>query len=116
MNVPDQPPSIIVHKRPRQNVRAHTWAQGEQMGRKTLNPSLASDAYIRDIRGLIRNVVSWCEKQPWHEAIVGYCAFPMGEGITEHALKGLLFDTSPPMHAAFRQFARERYGPIGVSP
>ena len=88
------------------------WAQNPQMGRKSLNPSLASEAYIRDLRGLIRNVVSWCEKQSWSRAIAGYCAFPVGEGMTEHATKGILFDTSAPMQEAFRQFARERYGSV----
>jgi hypothetical protein len=78
-------------------------------GTHCVNPSLASRLYMQALDRLIRDVVAWCEKQPWRNRIVGYAVFPYGEGATETAIKGELFDSSPVMLEAFREFAREKY-------
>jgi len=79
-------------------------------GKLSVNASLGSDLYIRSIDRLIRDVVAWCEKQPWRNRIIGYAVFPYGEGTTEVAIKGQLFDQSPVMQKAFRDFLRKKYG------
>lgn len=71
--------------------------------------SLASDLYLERTLQMIRDTVSWCERQPWRNRIVGYSIFPYGEGTTENALFGAMFDNSPVMNQAFREFLRDKY-------
>jgi len=77
---------------------------------RSILPSLASDGFREGVARLVRDVVAWCEKQPWRDRIVGYSLFPYGEGATEVGCEGDLFDTSPVMQAAFRAFLRTKYG------
>lgn len=57
----------------------------------------------------VADVVRYCESRDWTERIVGYMYFPHGEGLTELATNGYVFDQSPAMQEAFRDFTRERY-------
>ncbi len=75
----------------------------------SVNPSLASDLYIQGLGQMVRDVVRWCEAKPWRNRIVGYSIFPFGEGTTEPAIEGLLFDHSLPMQQAFRDYIRHKY-------
>ena len=75
----------------------------------SINPSPASDLYLERVVLMIRDVVAWCESQPWRDRVVGYTLFPYCEGATEVGIFDVLFDTSPVMQVAFREFVREKY-------
>jgi len=74
-----------------------------------VNASLASDAYMEGIDRLIRDTVAWSERQSWRNRIAGYTIYPYGEGFTELAIAGGLFETSAPMAEKFRAFVADRY-------
>jgi hypothetical protein len=75
----------------------------------SIMPSLASQAWATGVERLLRDTVGWCEAQPWRDRIVGYSIFPYCEGLTEVGVFGDMFDTSPVMQEAFRDFVRERH-------
>ncbi len=91
----------------RQEHKTHLMPLGGK--RFAIKPSFASNDYIRDLDLMLRALVKWCEAQPWRNRIVGYVVFPLGEGVTEAACQGLLFDTTEPMQKAFRAFAQKKY-------
>jgi hypothetical protein len=82
----------------------------DSYGKRFDEPSLASDKYMEQAAAYIANVVRFCERQPWADRIIGYVAYPLGEGTTVLTCEGSLFDHSPVMVRRFRQFLRERYG------
>lgn len=79
------------------------------MPRYSVNASLASDSYISAVDRLIRDTVAWCEKQPWRDRIAGYTVYPYGEGLTELAITGRLFEASAPMEEKFAEYIRKKY-------
>ena len=79
-------------------------------GKRYDEPSLASDLYCRQLKLFIRNVVGFCESQPWGERVIGYLSYPIGEGTTHLTCEGHLFDRSPVMQEGFREFLQTRYG------
>lgn len=81
----------------------------DAFGQQPREPSLASDSYIEQLERYIENVIRFCERQDWAGAIAGYVLYPLGEGTTQLAAQGHLFDQSPAMSRAFRQFLRRRY-------
>jgi len=76
---------------------------------RSMMPSLASELWLEGVDRLVRDLVGWCERQPWRDRVVGYTLFPHGEGATELAIAGDPFDTSPPMQKAFREFLHRKY-------
>ncbi len=80
------------------------------MGQPRSFGSLASDRYREELRRFIRAFTAYCERQPWAERIIAYVLYPIGEGGTPLAMEGFLFDCSPVMRKAYRQFLAEKYG------
>ncbi len=72
-------------------------------------PSLASDAFIASIPGYVKQLVGYCERQPWHERIVGYMFFPINEGTTDLTMLNF-YDRSEAMQRAWRHYLTEKYG------
>lgn len=79
-------------------------------GKRYEEPSLASDLYNEGVGLFMENLVRFCERQPWADRLVGYLAYPIGEGTTRLTNEGHLFDQSPVMQAGFRAFLARRYG------
>jgi len=79
-------------------------------GHRYEEPSLASDRYNEQVGRYIENLVRFCERQPWADRIAGYLVYPLGEGTTQLTCEGYLFDGSPVMQVAFRQFLQRKYG------
>ncbi|MBS3764222.1 MAG: hypothetical protein KGZ25_13070 [Planctomycetes bacterium] len=79
-------------------------------GKRYREPSLASEAYGEQMRQFVENVVSFCESRPWGERVIGYLSYPIGEGTTPLTCEGFLFDQSPVMQRAYRDFLRDKYG------
>lgn len=71
--------------------------------------SLASVQYRKELQQFIRTFTAYCERQPWADRIIAYVFYPMGEGGTPLAMEGFLFDHSPVMQEAYRQFLRDKY-------
>jgi hypothetical protein len=82
----------------------------DSFGKRFEEPSLASDRYVEQVGRYIENVVRFCSRQPWADRVVGYIVYPLGEGTTVLTCEGSLFDRSPVMIRAFRDFLRKRYG------
>ncbi len=72
--------------------------------------SLASERYEDDHRRVLLHMIHWVEQQPWAWRILGYISLHEFEGTTENGCKGMLFDYSEPMQAAFREFAPQWEG------
>ena len=79
-------------------------------GHRYEEPSLASDRYNEQVGPYVENLVRFCEGQPWADRIAGYVVYPLGEGTTLLTCEGFLFDCSPSMQGAFRQFLQRKYG------
>lgn len=95
-------PKTWREKHPRELQRSES---GEVFG----EPSFASDKGWNDICRYVRHFISSCEKLPGSERIAGYILFPIGEGLSELSTNGFLFDASPVMQDAFREYARKKY-------
>lgn len=78
-------------------------------GQRYDEPSLASESYITQVGKFVENIVRFVERQPWADRVVGYLAYPLGEGTTVLTCEGLLFDQSPAMQRGFREFLRRKY-------
>ena len=72
-------------------------------------PSLASEKGLRDLAQFFTRVLTYCEVQPWAERIFAYQYFPNGEGIHPLHVSGRMFDVSPRMQEAFREWVRRHY-------
>jgi len=81
----------------------------EKSKKLSIKASFASNAYLRGLRRMILDTVAWCEAMPWRNRIVGYTIFPYGEGASELAIHGGLFDQSAPMQKAWQRFVRRKY-------
>ncbi len=77
--------------------------------KRSAMPSIASEAWQTGLERMLRDIVSWCERQSWRDRIVGYSLFPLGEGVTEVGYRGDLFDLSDPMQSAFRAYVQRHY-------
>ena len=93
-----------------------SWAQQfpdevmtDYLGQRRQHGSLASTRYHDDLRRFIAAFTRYCESRPWADRIIAYVIYPIGEGGTPLAMEGFLFDCSPVMRAAYRQFLREKY-------
>jgi len=75
-----------------------------------LQPSLASEKGLAGICTFLRRVVAYCESQPWSDRVFAYLYYPVGEGLTNLNVDGYVFDCSPVMQRAFRDWVRSRYG------
>jgi len=71
---------------------------------------MASRKGLTDLIRFITHVIDWCEQQPWRDRVFGYMYLPHGEGITNLVVSGMVFDVSPVMQDAFREFLNRRYG------
>jgi len=83
--------------------------QTDETGQKHPEASISSPQYLRDVANYAKNLVKFCEEQPWGERIVGYLDAPLGEGLLMLSCAGKFFDLSPANEAAFRVWAHERY-------
>ncbi len=72
-------------------------------------PSIASELWLTGAERMARDIVAWCERQPWRDHIIGYSLFPLGEGTTEVGYHGDLFDLTPVMQEAFQAYVRQHY-------
>lgn len=81
----------------------------DYLGQPRACGSLASVRYREELRQFIRAFTAYCERRPWADRIIAYVIYPLGEGGTPLAMEGFLFDCSPVMRAAYRQFLREKY-------
>jgi len=91
-----------------QEVYADDMQTGED-GRKFGDASIASPRYLQDVAAFGRNLVRFCEGQPWGDRIVGYLDAPNGEGLLLLCCAGYAFDVSPANETAFRAWARAHY-------
>lgn len=83
--------------------------QTDENGRTYGEASLASPQYLADVARFFRNLVQYCEAQPWSERILGYLDAPNGEGLLLLCCAGKMFDCSPANEQAFRDWVRCRY-------
>jgi hypothetical protein len=79
-------------------------------GHRYESASLASDRYLDELRRFLQALTRHCEAADWAERVIGYVIYPLGEGATQLACEGYLFDQSPVMQQAFRGFLRRKYG------
>ena len=78
-------------------------------GRRYESASLASERYLRELRRFLQALTRHCERADWAERVIGYVIYPLGEGATPLACEGYLFDRSPVMQRAYRDFLRRKY-------
>lgn len=71
--------------------------------------SLASDKYIEGITRCLRNLVAYCESQPWGDHVAGYLPAPFGEGALPLVIEGKMFDCSEASETAFRAYLTRKY-------
>ena len=83
--------------------------QTSEDGRKHGDASISSPRYLRDVDNFCRNMVRFCEGQPWGDRIVGYLDAPYGEGLLLLGCAGNFFDLSPANETAFRAWISEHY-------
>jgi len=102
----DQVPHAWFEKNPDEVQRSST---GERRQFMASQPSLASDKGIRDICRFLQHFVRYCEAQPWSDRVFAYMYLPHGEGLTSMNVAGFMFDHSPAMRQAFRDWVRGRY-------
>lgn len=72
-------------------------------------PSLASVKYREMAAAYAKALIRYCERQDWADRIIGYANFTRHEGTHEPLMEHLLYDHSPVMTAAWRDFLRNRY-------
>ncbi len=75
-----------------------------------LQPSQASEKALHDVCIFMRRVLEYIESQDWAERVWGYMYYPRGEGITNLNVGGVMFDVSPVMQVAYREFVEQKYG------
>lgn len=76
------------------------------------SPSLASDLFWRDAAREVQAVLGYCESRPWAGRVIGYANFMRFEGSHLPLIQGWLYDHSPPMQRAWREFLRHKYGTV----
>lgn len=84
--------------------------QTNEKGGQHRQATLASEKYLEGIARTLRNLVSFCESQPWGDRVVGYMPAPLGEGCLPLVIENFMFDVSPANEAGFRAWLRETYG------
>jgi hypothetical protein len=78
-------------------------------GRRLDFASLASETHLTEYIAFLQAVVRYCEEADWANRIIGYVAYPSGEGATPLACEGYLFDHAPVMQRAFARFLKQKY-------
>jgi hypothetical protein len=84
--------------------------QTDEDGRRYGDATLASPRYLEDVARYVRNLVEYCEAQPWSDRILAYLDAPYGEGLLLLCCSGKMFDCSPANEQAFREWVSRRYG------
>ena len=91
--------------------------QRDEDGKMHQDATLASETYLREAAMFHRNLVAFCESQPWSDRIVGYLDAPLGEGIMPMVCDGKMFDLSPENAVAFTKWQEARFpneAPIAI--
>jgi len=83
-----------------------------ELGRHGCQASWASDLYLAGLETFLHRMIGYCESRPWAERVLGYMAFPIGEGTSLLSVNGHLFDRSPVMQVKFREWLREKYATV----
>ena len=71
--------------------------------------SLASEKGLGDVCRYIRHLLGFLESQPWADRIFLYTFGMSGEGIPALNVSGMVFDVSPVMQRAYREYLRRTY-------
>jgi len=80
------------------------------LGQRMHGASLASDDYIAEVGDFLKALTRHCERSAWASRVIGYIIYPLGEGGTDLAMRGYLFEYSSVMERAYRQFLARKYG------
>ncbi len=83
--------------------------QTDDEGNRQRHASISSPSYLDGLNRSLRNVVSYCEAQPWNDRIIGYLALPYGEGLLPLTLTGKMFDCSAVNQQEFRAWVKRQY-------
>ena len=79
---------------------------GTEKGQPSIQPSFASSKYLKHMKQMLRDFVSYFEKQPWKNRIIGYAIFPYHEGGANH---DGFFDHSIVMKKTFSNYVKKKY-------
>ncbi len=81
----------------------------DEDGRATEIPSLASDLYWDSLAKVAEAQISYIERQPWSNRVIGYWCGMFGEGTFAALANCQLYDHGPAMQAKWRSFLKEKY-------
>ncbi len=88
--------------------------QTDEDGVRHYDATLASPWYLQEVDRVFREIVRYCERQPWGDRIIGYLDAPRGEGVMPLTIAGKMFDCSPANEWAFKAWVRARYGTVAA--
>ena len=84
--------------------------QTTDSGHRLPHISYASELGISAMCRYVSEIIRYCEQRDWANRIVGYMYFPIGEGLTELATLGYVFDQSAAMQKLFQHYLQDIYG------